>query len=62
MPAAEHRNETNSVSVQRPKRPMNAFMLFAKKFRMEFTRMYPGRDNRLVCARNLLNQGRQVHV
>ena len=29
---------------------MNAFMLFAKKCRMEFTRMYPGRDNRCVCV------------
>lgn len=28
------------------KRPMNAFMLFAKKFRLEYTQMYPGKDNR----------------
>lgn len=37
------------------KRPMNAFMLFAKKFRVEYTQMYPGKDNRycrctLWCA------------
>ncbi|XP_023832287.1 HMG box-containing protein 1-like, partial [Salvelinus sp. IW2-2015] len=32
------------------KRPMNAFMLFAKKFRLEYTQMYPGKDNRCVCA------------
>lgn len=28
------------------KRPMNAFMLFAKKYRVEYTQMYPGKDNR----------------
>lgn len=28
------------------KRPMNAFMLFAKKYRVEYTHMYPGKDNR----------------
>uniref|UniRef100_A0A3Q3WFK6 HMG box-containing protein 1 n=1 Tax=Mola mola TaxID=94237 RepID=A0A3Q3WFK6_MOLML len=27
------------------KRPMNAFMLFAKKYRVEYTQMYPGKDN-----------------
>lgn len=30
------------------KRPMNAFMLFAKKYRVEYTQMYPGKDNRYV--------------
>jgi len=25
---------------------MNAFMLFAKRFRVEYTQMHPGRDNR----------------
>ena len=30
------------------KRPMNAFMLFAKKYRVEYTQMYPGKDNRCV--------------
>jgi len=32
----------------RCKRPMNAFMLFAKKYRVEYTQMYPGKDNRCV--------------
>lgn len=32
------------------KRPMNAFMLFAKKFRVEYTQMHPGRDNRWVLS------------
>uniref|UniRef100_A0A3P9LRW6 AXH domain-containing protein n=1 Tax=Oryzias latipes TaxID=8090 RepID=A0A3P9LRW6_ORYLA len=30
------------------KRPMNAFMLFAKRFRVEYTQMFPGKDNRCV--------------
>ncbi len=37
-------------SVHKPKRPMNAFMLFAKKYRMEYMQLYPGKDNRLVCV------------
>ncbi|XP_036813489.1 HMG box-containing protein 1 isoform X2 [Oncorhynchus mykiss] len=32
------------------KRPMNAFMLFAKKFRLEYTQMYPGKDNRAISV------------
>lgn len=27
---------------------MNGFMLFAKKNRLEYTQMYPGKDNRSV--------------
>uniref|UniRef100_S4RCE0 HMG box-containing protein 1 n=1 Tax=Petromyzon marinus TaxID=7757 RepID=S4RCE0_PETMA len=34
----------------RNKRPMNAFMLFAKRFRVEYTKMYPGKDNRAVSV------------
>ncbi|XP_037552150.1 HMG box-containing protein 1-like [Nematolebias whitei] len=34
----------------RCKRPMNAFMLFAKKFRVEYTQMYPGKDNRAISV------------
>jgi len=30
----------------RPKRPMNAFMLFAKKHRLELIQKHPGKDNR----------------
>ena len=36
----------NKSSHLRAKRPMNAFMLFAKKFRLEYTQMHPGKDNR----------------
>ena len=35
--------DSNSSKV---KRPMNSFMLFAKKYRLELTRLHPGRDNR----------------
>ncbi|KAM9327508.1 HMG box-containing protein 1-like [Pholidichthys leucotaenia] len=38
------------VSVSRCKRPMNAFMLFAKKYRVEYTQMYPGKDNRAISV------------
>nr|CAD7433948.1 unnamed protein product [Timema monikensis] len=30
----------------RPKRPMNAFMLFAKRYRLELIQSHPGKDNR----------------
>ena len=30
----------------KPKRPMNAFMLFAKDHREEYTQKFPGKDNR----------------
>ncbi|KAG5830807.1 hypothetical protein ANANG_G00314500 [Anguilla anguilla] len=32
------------------KRPMNAFMLFAKKYRVQYTQMYPGKDNRAISV------------
>lgn len=34
----------------RPKRPMNAFMLFAKEHRLKLIRMHPGKDNRFVSS------------
>lgn len=36
----------SGVTPTKCKRPMNAFMLFAKKYRVEYTQMYPGKDNR----------------
>lgn len=36
----------SAASPNKCKRPMNAFMLFAKKYRIEYTQMYPGKDNR----------------
>lgn len=32
------------------KRPMNAFMLFAKDHREEYTQKYPGKDNRAISV------------
>lgn len=32
---------------------MNAFMLFAKKYRVEYTQMYPGKDNRYVTLHEI---------
>lgn len=40
----------NSATPTKCKRPMNAFMLFAKKFRVEYTQMYPGKDNRAISV------------
>ena len=31
---------------QEDRRPMNGFMLFAKKMRVELTKQFPGKDNR----------------
>ncbi|XP_018602537.1 HMG box-containing protein 1 isoform X1 [Scleropages formosus] len=41
---------TNSATPTKCKRPMNAFMLFAKKYRVEYTQMYPGKDNRAISV------------
>ncbi|XP_047430730.1 HMG box-containing protein 1-like isoform X2 [Mugil cephalus] len=40
----------NGAASNKCKRPMNAFMLFAKKFRVEYTQMYPGKDNRAISV------------
>ncbi|XP_023265731.1 HMG box-containing protein 1-like [Seriola lalandi dorsalis] len=40
----------SNATPTRCKRPMNAFMLFAKKFRVEYTQMYPGKDNRAISV------------
>uniref|UniRef100_A0A3P8U924 HMG box-containing protein 1 n=1 Tax=Amphiprion percula TaxID=161767 RepID=A0A3P8U924_AMPPE len=40
----------NAATQTKCKRPMNAFMLFAKKFRVEYTQMYPGKDNRAISV------------
>ncbi|KAL4656738.1 HMG box-containing protein 1 isoform X1 [Arapaima gigas] len=39
-----------SATPTKCKRPMNAFMLFAKKYRVEYTQMYPGKDNRSISV------------
>ncbi|XP_043214996.1 HMG box-containing protein 1-like [Amphibalanus amphitrite] len=34
----------------KPKRPMNGFMLFAKKYRVELINQHPGKDNRAISV------------
>lgn len=41
---------SNNAPPTKCKRPMNAFMLFAKRFRVEYTQMYPGKDNRAISV------------
>lgn len=36
----------SSVTPSPAKRPMNGFMLFAQKYRLQLIQQYPGRDNR----------------
>ena len=38
------------TSTPRVKRPMNSFMLFAKQYRMELTKLHPGKDNRDISV------------
>ncbi|KAJ4440724.1 hypothetical protein ANN_08872 [Periplaneta americana] len=42
-PASPHKKLRDA---ERPKRPMNAFMLFAKRYRLELIQLHPGKDNR----------------
>ncbi|CAJ1054261.1 HMG box-containing protein 1-like [Xyrichtys novacula] len=44
------RSPAGTATPTKCKRPMNAFMLFAKKFRVEYTQMYPGKDNRAISV------------
>ncbi|XP_037617219.1 HMG box-containing protein 1-like isoform X1 [Sebastes umbrosus] len=41
---------SNNATPTKCKRPMNAFMLFAKKYRVEYTQMFPGKDNRAISV------------
>ena len=43
---AKQSRSQNSLDPDRPKRPMNAFMLFAKQHRLKLIQMHPGKDNR----------------
>ncbi|XP_028398124.1 HMG box-containing protein 1-like [Dendronephthya gigantea] len=50
------------------RRPMNAFMLFAKRFRLEITRKHPGKDNRAISVilgdewKSLSSEDRKVYI
>ncbi|KAF6041287.1 HBP1 [Bugula neritina] len=50
-PIKSHKKKSSSLyndsSPLKAKRPMNAFMLFAKEFRVHYTQMHPGKDNRV---------------
>ncbi|KAK7895997.1 hypothetical protein WMY93_021322 [Mugilogobius chulae] len=57
---------SNVATSSKSKRPMNAFMLFAKKYRVQYTQMYPGKDNRAISVllgerwKKLRNEERKV--
>jgi hypothetical protein len=40
------KKKLNNDRAEKPKRPMNGFMLFAKKYRIELIQQHPGKDNR----------------
>ena len=42
----ESSSGSSAKDENKPKRPMNGFMLFAKKFRLELIQQHPGKDNR----------------
>ena len=49
------RTKKNRNEAVYAKRPMNAFMLFAKRYRLEITQKHPGKDNRY-------RQGREKEI
>nr|XP_006006054.2 PREDICTED: HMG box-containing protein 1 isoform X2 [Latimeria chalumnae] len=61
-------SSTVSATSNKCKRPMNAFMLFAKKYRVEYTQMYPGKDNRAISVilgdrwKKMKNEERRVYT
>ncbi|XP_065179105.1 HMG box-containing protein 1-like [Sycon ciliatum] len=60
--------ETPSKMEPGSKRPMNAFMLFAQKYRQDVTKQHPGKDNRAISTllgtywKELDNQARVAYV
>eukprot|EP00794_Sanderia_malayensis_P006266 gene6266-6986_t len=44
---AKRKRKTNNLE-EKQRRPMNGFMLFAKKMRIELTQKFPGKDNRAI--------------
>ncbi|KAM9312505.1 HMG box-containing protein 1 [Gastrophryne carolinensis] len=61
-------NSVMATSPSKCKRPMNAFMLFAKKYRVEYTQMYPGKDNRAISVilgdrwKKMKNEERRIYT
>ncbi|XP_069704516.1 HMG box-containing protein 1-like [Periplaneta americana] len=64
-PASPHKKLRDA---ERPKRPMNAFMLFAKRYRLELIQLHPGKDNRAISVilgeawRNLPPADKELYV
>jgi len=56
----------NAKDPDKPKRPMNGFMLFAKKYRLELIQQHPGKDNRAISVllgeawKGLVTEDREV--
>ncbi|RZF36070.1 hypothetical protein LSTR_LSTR005886 [Laodelphax striatellus] len=65
-PATPPRKTTQDS--EKPKRPMNAFMLFAKRFRLELIQSHPGKDNRAISVilgevwRTLPQEEREIYI
>ncbi|KAJ8301504.1 hypothetical protein KUTeg_020491 [Tegillarca granosa] len=49
-PGSPTKKRLPKTEPSKAKRPMNAFMLFAKEFRLEYTQKYPGKDNRAISV------------
>jgi hypothetical protein len=45
-PSSPAKKKEKDNNPDKPKRPMNGFMLFAKKYRLELIQQHPGKDNR----------------
>ncbi|XP_039284732.1 HMG box-containing protein 1 isoform X2 [Nilaparvata lugens] len=68
-PATPTRKTTQAQDhAEKPKRPMNAFMLFAKRFRLELIQSHPGKDNRAISVilgevwRTLPQEEREIYI
>ncbi|XP_052781411.1 HMG box-containing protein 1-like isoform X2 [Mya arenaria] len=44
------RRPAGKAALNKPKRPMNAFLLFAKEFRLGYMQKFPKRDNRAISV------------
>ncbi|XP_046345044.2 HMG box-containing protein 1-like [Haliotis rufescens] len=49
-PDSPSKEDTFKFDLPKAKRPMNAFMLFAKENRIQYTQKYPGKDNRAISV------------
>nr|CAD7408923.1 unnamed protein product [Timema cristinae] len=67
-PPVSPTKKCRDLNSDRPKRPMNAFMLFAKRYRLELIQSHPGKDNRAISVilgeawKNLASAEKEVYV